>query len=96
MPNLWVVIYVKVFKIVLRPQGLSCQVVSKKQKCHITQASGGSHLSWSKARNVYDYRVTLAHQDLPEQQAGLTAVDLGEGWRTELLLMFAVWKILLH
>ena len=55
-----------------------CQVLSNKQKFHITQASGGSRLSWSKARNVCDRRCTWAHRDLPEQPAGLTAVDLGE------------------
>lgn len=70
-------------------------MLSNKQKFHIAQASGGSRLSWSKARNVCDYRSTWAHWDLPEQGAGLIAIDLGENLRVELLLTFAAWKILL-
>lgn len=71
-------------------------MLSNKQKFHVTQTSGGSRLSWSKARTVWDCRCTGAHQDLLEQRAGLTAADLGGGWRVEILLTFAALKILLH
>lgn len=42
MPKPLMITYAKVLKLVLRPRGISCQMLSNKQKFHITQASGGS------------------------------------------------------